>query len=178
MKILVHVCCAPCYVPVHKRLIDKGYGVTGFWYNPNIHPFMEYRARLEALLKYQGIGKIEIIYRDEYDLKEFLQGQINASDRCEFCYNQRLNETAKTAKEKKFDAFTTTLLESPFQKHDMIKNIGEKIGKENKIRFYYEDFRKWHDQGKKEASSLSLYRQRYCGCIFSEKERFGRKIVG
>ncbi|PJB21977.1 MAG: hypothetical protein CO114_02520, partial [Euryarchaeota archaeon CG_4_9_14_3_um_filter_38_12] len=112
------------------------------------------------------------------DLKEFLQGQINASDRCEFCYNQRLNETAKTAKEKKFDAFTTTLLESPFQKHDMTKNIGEKIGKENKIRFYYEDFRKWHDQGKKEASSLSLYRQRYCGCIFSEKERFYRKIVG
>ncbi|MBA3043989.1 epoxyqueuosine reductase QueH [archaeon] len=177
MKILVHACCAPCFIPVHKRLIDEGHRIAGFWYNPNIHPFMEYRARLEALMKYQSIEKIEIVYKDEYDLKEFLKGQINADDRCRFCYSQRLNETAKTAKEKNFDAFTTTLLESPSQKHDMIKKIGEKIGKENNIRFYYEDFREWHEQGKKEASSLSLYRQRYCGCIFSEKERFYRKIV-
>ncbi len=178
MRILAHICCAPCYVPVHHRLTDEGHIVTGFWYNPNIHPFMEYRARLEGLMKYQKIENIEIIYKDEYNLKEFLKGQINADDRCEFCYNQRLNETAETAKEKKFDAFTTTLLESPFQKHELIKSIGESIGKENNIRFYYEDFRGLHQQGKKEASSLSLYRQRYCGCIFSEKERFGRKIVG
>ncbi|MDI6916405.1 MAG: epoxyqueuosine reductase QueH [Thermoplasmatales archaeon] len=177
MRILAHVCCAPCYVPVHKRLINEGHDVTGFWYNPNIHPFMEYRARLEALMKYQETEGINIIYRDEYPLKEFLKGQINSDDRCRFCYSQRLNKTAETAKEKGFDAFTTTLLESPFQKHAMIKNIGESIGKQNNIRFYYEDFRKWHEQGKKEASSLSLYRQRYCGCIFSEKERFGRKIV-
>jgi len=138
---------------------------------------MEYRARLEALMKYQETGGINIIYRDDYSLKEFLKGQINTDDRCRFCYSQRLNKTAETAKEKGFDAFTTTLLESPFQKHDMIKNIGEKTGKENGIKFYYEDFREWHEQGKKEASSLSLYRQRYCGCIFSEKERFYRKII-
>jgi predicted adenine nucleotide alpha hydrolase (AANH) superfamily ATPase len=172
------LCCASCFIPVHKRLIAERHRITGFWYNPNIHPFMEYRARLEALIKYRGIEEIEIIYRDEYDLKEFLQAQINAENRCEFCYNQRLTGTAKTAKGKNFDAFTTTLLGSPFQKHDLIKNLGESIGKENNIKFYYEDFRKWHEQGKKEASSLSLYRQRYCGCIFSEKERFGRKIVG
>ena len=177
MRMLVHICCAPCYVPIHKRLNNEGHNAVGFWYNPNIHPFMEYRARLEALMKYQKIENIEIIYKDEYNLKEFLKGQINADNRCKFCYNQRLNETAKTAKEKNFDAFTTTLLESPFQKHELIKSIGESIGKENNIRFYYEDFRELHEQGKKEASSLSLYRQRYCGCIFSEKERFGRKIV-
>jgi len=178
MRILVHVCCAPCFIPVHKKLNAERHNVVGLWYNPNIHPFMEYRARLEALMKYQKIEKIEIIYKDEYDLKEFLKGQINVEDRCSFCYSQRLTETAKTAKEKNFDAFTTTLLESPFQKHDMIKKIGEKTGEENSIKFYYEDFRELHEQGKKEASSLSLYRQRYCGCIFSEKERFGRKIVG
>ncbi len=177
MRMLVHICCAPCYVPIHKRLNNEGHNAVGFWYNPNIHPFMEYRARLEALMKYQKIENIEIIYKDEYNLKEFLKGQINADNRCKFCYNQRLNETAKTAKEKNFDAFTTTLLESPFQKHELIKSIGESIGKENNIRFYYEDFRELHEQGKKEASSLSLYRQRYCGCIFSEKERFGRKIA-
>ncbi|MDI6855927.1 MAG: epoxyqueuosine reductase QueH [Candidatus Thermoplasmatota archaeon] len=176
MKILTHVCCAPCFTYVHKKLKEEGNEVIGFWYNPNIHPFLEYRARLESLLRYQELENVEIIYKDEYNLKEFLKGQVNAKDRCKFCYEHRLRETAKTSKEKGFEAFTTTLLESPFQKHELIKEIGEKSGKEFGVKFYYEDFRAGHEQGKKLASALSLYRQRYCGCIFSEHERFGKRV--
>ncbi|MEW6070544.1 MAG: epoxyqueuosine reductase QueH [Candidatus Thermoplasmatota archaeon] len=177
MKILVHICCAPCFTYVHKKLKDEGNVIVGFWYNPNIHPFTEYRARLESLLKYQDLENIEIICKDEYLLRDFLRGQLNAEDRCKFCYEHRLRECAKAAKENKFEAFTTTLLESPFQKHELIKEVGEKIGKEFGIKFYYEDFREGHEEGKKIASALALYRQRYCGCVFSEFERFGRRVV-
>jgi predicted adenine nucleotide alpha hydrolase (AANH) superfamily ATPase len=177
MRILVHICCAPCFIYVHKKLKEEGNEVIGFWYNPNIHPFLEYRARLESLLKYQEFENIEIIYKDEYRLKEFLKGQVSVEDRCKFCYEHRLKECARVAKEKGFHYFTTTLLESPFQKHDLIKEIGEKLGNDFGIKFYYEDFREGHEEGKKIARSLSLYRQRYCGCVFSELERFGKKIV-
>lgn len=179
MKILVHACCAPCFTYPHEHLLEEGNEVVGFFYNPNIHPYTEYKARLHALQRYSAIKPVEVIYRNEYPLVEFIRGQLDAVDegkkRCEFCITKRLNETAKTAKEKGFDAFTTTLLESRYQPHDLIKKIGEDLAKKYQVRFHYEDFRSGWKESIRISKKMELYRQKYCGCIFSEMERFREK---
>jgi predicted adenine nucleotide alpha hydrolase (AANH) superfamily ATPase len=114
----------------------------------------------------------KIIYRDNYSLKEFLWGALNANDRCRFCYEFRLDEVAKTAKLENFDVFTTTLLGSPHQKHEIIKEVGEIMGKKYGVSFYYEDFRHGFNKARNMWRETNLYRQKYCGCIFSEMERY------
>lgn len=179
MKILVHVCCAPCFTYPHKRLKEEGHEVTGFFYNPNIHPYTEYKARLHALQRYTSLIPVDIIYKDEYLLEEFIRGQLKAMDegkkRCEFCFDNRLNETAKTAKENGYDAFTTTLLESKYQPHELIKAMGEKCATKYDTKFYYEDLREGWKESIRISKELELYRQKYCGCIFSEMERYKNK---
>jgi predicted adenine nucleotide alpha hydrolase (AANH) superfamily ATPase len=176
MKILVHVCCAPCFTYPHKQLKAKGHSITGFFYNPNIHPYTEYRARLHALERYSALKPVDIIYKDEYPLEEFIRGQLRTisegKKRCEFCIEKRMEETARKAKEKDFDAFTTTLLESKYQPHDLIKQIGAELSKKYEIDFHYEDFRKGWRESVNLSKELELYRQKYCGCIFSEAERY------
>jgi predicted adenine nucleotide alpha hydrolase (AANH) superfamily ATPase len=176
LRILVHICCAPCFTYPHKRLLEEGHEVTGFFYNPNIHPFTEYKARLHALQRYSALRPVEIIYKDDYPLEEFIRGQLNEVDenkkRCEFCYDSRLSETAKAAKEGGLDAFTSTLLESKHQPHDLIRSKAEIASKEYEVPFFYEDFRKGWKESIKISKELELYRQKYCGCIFSEKERY------
>jgi predicted adenine nucleotide alpha hydrolase (AANH) superfamily ATPase len=179
LKILVHVCCAPCFTYPHKRLIEDGHEVVGFFYNPNIHPYTEYRARLHSLQRYSSLKPVKIIYKDEYPLTEFLEGQLQfinqGKNRCEFCIQMRMDETAKAAWENGFDEFTTTLLESKYQPHDMIKKIGENLAKKYEIKFHYEDFRKGWKESISISKDLELYRQKYCGCIFSELERYRDK---
>ncbi len=177
MRILVHICCAPCFTYPHKRLIEKGHEVTGFFYNPNIHPYSEYKNRMDALQKYAELKSTRIIYNSDYELENYLRGALGAKNRCEFCYNCRLSETAKTASSLGFDAFTTTLLISPYQKHEMLVDAGEKAADENSIEFYYEDFRDGYRESREIAKSMELYMQKYCGCIFSEKERYFKKTA-
>lgn len=172
MRILVHICCAPCFTYPHKRLNEKGHEVTGFFYNPNIHPYSEYKNRLDSLEKYAQIKATRVIYKHDYDLEGYLRGALNAQDRCGFCYALRLTEAAKTASTLGFDAFTTTLLISPYQKHEMLAEAGEKAADEYAIDFYYEDFREGYRESRELARNLGLYMQKYCGCIFSEKERY------
>ena len=172
MKILAHICCAPCFTYPHKQLEEAGHDVTGFFYNPNIHPYLEYKNRLESLEKYVEIKGLEIIYKDVYDLEKYLRGALESEDRCGYCYKIRLEETAKTASSLGFDAFTTTLLISPYQKHEMLKEVGEKMGDKYGIDFYYEDFRTGFQESREISRGLELYMQKYCGCIFSEKERY------
>lgn len=175
MRILVHICCAPCFTYPHNRLSEEGHEVVGFFYNPNIHPLSEFKARLHALQRYTALKPVDVIYKDEYPLEEFIRGQLKTIDegksRCEFCYDTRLKETAKMARQKGFDAFTSTLLESRHQPHDLIRSKAEEASKEYGIPFFYEDFRSGWKQSIKISKDLELYRQRYCGCIFSEKER-------
>lgn len=171
MQILVHVCCAPCFTYPHKRLLEEGHDAAGLFYNPNIHPYTEYRNRLEALEKYAETKAAKVIYKN-YDLENYLRGALASDERCKFCYNYRLAEAARTARLLGFDAFTTTLLISPYQKHEMLAKVGEKTGKEYGIKFYYEDFREGYKESRELAKALGLYMQKYCGCIFSEKERF------
>ncbi len=173
LKILVHICCAPCAIYSVKVLESQGFSIMGFFYKKNIHPYQECLRRQEALEIYAAKKNIRVIYQEGYDLEGFIQSVVyRESDRCRFCYHDRLKATALLAKRGKFDYFTTTLLYSKFQKHELIKSIGESAGKFAGVPFYYHDFRKGWKEGIKESKELGLYRQQYCGCIYSEKERY------
>ena len=174
MRILVHICCAPCFTYPHKRLVEEGHDITGFFYNPNIHPYQEYKNRKVALEQYVEMKPAKVIYKDDYDIENYLRGALDAKDRCMSCYMLRLSETAKTAALLGFEAFTTTLLISPYQKHELLAEVGKKFADENGIEFYYEDFREGYQESREIARGFELYMQKYCGCIFSEKERYIR----
>ncbi len=171
MHILVHICCAPCFTYPHKRLLEEGHEITGLFYNPNIHPYTEYKNRLASLEKYAEMKSTKVIYKN-YDMENYLRGAVAADERCGFCYTCRLAEAARTAHQFGFDAFTTTLLISPYQKHEMLAKVGKKIADEYGIEFYYEDFREGYRESRELARAFGLYMQKYCGCIFSEKERY------
>jgi len=147
--------------------------VFGFFYNPNIHPYQEYRKRLKTVKDYSGKIDLRMIYRDEYRLEEFLQNVVfRESERCRYCYYSRLKSAAQVAKKGKFDFFSTTLLYSKSQNHKRIQEIGEGLAREYGVKFLYEDFREGWKEGIEVSKDLGLYRQQYCGCIYSEKERY------
>ena len=176
MKILLHICCAPCTIYPLQTLRNQGFQITGYFYNPNIHPFREYEKRKDTLKEYAGISNLEIYYDDRYDLELFLnQTRPWGPERCRTCYQIRLEATARRAKAQGFEAFSTTLLYSRYQKHDWIKEVGTKIGERFELPFLYQDFRPGWTEGVQKSKELGLYRQPYCGCIFSEKERFAKK---
>ncbi|RLA92446.1 MAG: hypothetical protein DRG25_06360 [Deltaproteobacteria bacterium] len=173
MKILLHICCANCALYPFQRLQKEGFEVFGFFFNPNIHPYQEYLKRLEAVKEIEERLKVRIIYQDRYELEDFLRRVVfREGERCRICYHLRLAATAQVGKRGKFNAFTSTLLSSKHQNHNLIREIGISVGKEKGISFYYADFREGWVQGREMSQRLGLYRQQYCGCIYSEKERF------
>jgi hypothetical protein len=173
MKILLHICCANCGIYPLERLKEKGHEAAGFFFNPNIHPYQEYQRRLEALKQYAGATGLVVLYRDEYLLEEFLMNVSHRVEtRCQYCYEIRLEAAAREAKKSGFDQFSTTLLQSTHQNHALIRETGERIAKEVGVPFYYEDFRQGWRRGVEVSKAMGLYRQQYCGCIYSEKERF------
>jgi predicted adenine nucleotide alpha hydrolase (AANH) superfamily ATPase len=173
MKILLHICCANCVIYPLQRIKESGWEVTGYFFNPNIHPYQEYQRRLDALRHYSDRIGLEIIYRDEYLLEDFLRNvSHHEKERCQYCYSLRLEATAQEAKRGDFGQFSTTLLQSTHQDHDQIREAGERVGKAVGIPFYYEDFRQGWRKGLEVSKAMGLYRQQYCGCIYSEKERF------
>ncbi len=176
MKVLVHACCGPCLLYPVKSLKSSGHEATGFFYNPNIHPYREYLLRLETLVETAGKEALPLIIRDNYDLELFLANVASEPDRrCDWCYLMRLQATASAAVSGNFDAFTTTLLYSRYQQHEKIAEIGKRVAEENGISFFYEDFRRGWQEGIKRSKELGLYRQQYCGCVYSEKERYLEK---
>lgn len=175
MKILLHICCANCAIYPVEVLKDRGEEVVGFFFNPNIHPYQEYQKRLESLRRYAEEAGLEMIYRDEYLLEEFLKNvSQRPKKRCSYCYALRLEATAREAKERGFDRFSTTLLQSPHQDHLLIHENGDRVAQEIGLPFYYEDFRPGWRRGMEVSKTMGLYRQQYCGCIYSEKERYLR----
>ncbi len=176
MKILMHICCGPCSVMCIEVLRKQGHELTGYWYNPNIHPYMEYKNRLNALKEYSEKVDLELIVNNHYGLKDFVRMVVDDLDnRCGKCYYDRILETAKKAKELGYDAFTTTLLISPYQQHENIKKIAETVAKKLDIKFHYVDFRPYYREGQKKAREALLYMQKYCGCVFSEEDRYNKK---
>ncbi len=173
MKLLLHICCGPCSAACVKHLREEDIDITGYWYNPNIHPYKEYESRLNALQEYAKLIDLNVIYEDYYGLREFTKNVIDKLDnRCGYCYTSRIDHIAKYAKENGYDAFTSTLFISPYQKHDLLKTICEKIAKKYDIEFLYRDFRPYYREGQAMFRETGLYMQKYCGCVFSEEERY------
>lgn len=177
-NLLVHTCCAPCSTYVFKQLVNTGFTIAGFFYNPNIHPHEEYTVRLEELLLFSGAKNYEIILEEDSEniwqekTREFEQ-EKEGGKRCEICFELRLEKTAIFAKHNNFDGFTTTLTISPYKNAELINKIGKKLESRHDIYFLEADFKK--NNGFQKSIEISreynLYRQKYCGCKFSIKNK-------
>lgn len=174
MKLLMHTCCAPCSVYCIDTLRKEGIEPTLYWYNPNIHPYTEYKARRDCLKEYANSINVQAIFEENYGLDEFCREAVkDLKARCtNYCYPVRLRKTFEYAKENGYDTVTTTLLYSIYQKHDFIKEYMEQLSKEFEIDFLYRDFRVGFWEGHQKAHDIGLYMQKYCGCIFSEEDRY------
>lgn len=170
MKLLLHMCCAPCSVYPAGVLQEEGIDFEGFFYNPNIHPWEEFLRRRENVEKFSQIKGIPVSYTDDFRQDTWESFGGTGEQRCNMCYSLRLDRAAALAKEKGFDAFTTTLLVSPYQNHELIKELGEKFAEKYGVKFYYRDFRPGFRQGQQQAKEMGLYRQKFCGCIISYNE--------
>lgn len=203
MKILLHICCANCAVQPAKTLTDEGHRLTGFWFNPNIHPFQEYKLRLDSLKWLAHRQNIDIYFSEEYNPADFLKlfnaqskdltelrnienpdnpehllkspPPPSSSERCRSCYRLRLEKTAEQASKEGFDAFSTTLLISPYQGFEDIVKTGQDLAEKFNIFFYLRDFRPFFRKSLAEAKELGIYRQKYCGCIYSKEEKKKKK---
>lgn len=180
MNLLLHMCCGPCSAYPLKRLRALGYEPEGYFFNPNIHPYKEFRHRLETAQEFARKSNLEIVADGHYTLDDFLRRALAAMEtpegRCAMCYELRLSQAARYARENGFEAFTTSLLVSPYQQHDRIAEIGRRVAAEHGVTFFYEDFRAGWNEGVEISKALELYRQPYCGCIFSERERYDKSL--
>ena len=173
MQILLHICCGPCLIYPFSRLNDQGFKIKGFYYNPNIYPAQEYNSRKESLEILSHDLQLELKISDfgELDFDQAIQNKENTPQRCVICWSLRLRKTALEAKNNGIPFFSTTLLVSPYQNHLVIKQLGEEIGQEVGVKFYYEDFRVGFKQAYALAKEKKLYLQKYCGCKYSEIEQ-------
>jgi epoxyqueuosine reductase len=173
MKVLLHICCAPCTIYPLSVLREEGHDVSGFFFNPNIHPYTEFRRRLETVSTYSKMTGLPVTVDDSYDVEAFLNAVLSmGKDRCLGCYAIRLERAFKAAIDHNSDAVSATLLYSKYQRHQAIREIAEKLSLEYGVPFLYRDFRTGWKEGQSESVQLGLYRQQYCGCIVSEQDRF------
>jgi len=177
--LLLHVCCGPCAQWPVKSLLEEGFTITAFFSNPNIHPLFEQKRRRDnaaMLFHKRGIPFLEDgTYMEEKWLDKEWEGRY--SSRCEMCYDIRMISAAQEAKRLGFTAFSTTLLVSPYQNHEAIIAAAQKAAAASGVEFVYRDFRPGFREGQTMAKNDGMYRQKYCGCIFSlEESAFKDKI--
>ena len=173
MKPLLHICCAPCSISCIAQMREEGLAPTGFWHNENIHPYTEYRMRKNTLVDYAKTIDLPLILEGDYGLRPFVRAVAHdIENRCGYCYAVRLDETARYAAEHGFDAFCTTLTVSPYQNTSMIFATGERLGAKYGVKFAPYDFSPHYREGQTQARELGLYMQKYCGCVFSEEDRY------
>jgi len=180
MNILLHICCAPCANRPLALLQEQGHQITGYWYNPNIHPFTEYRSRRNTVRDYLAEIGVPLIEQNDYALRPFVRTVAeDIAHRCVKCYEMRLFETARTAREQGFDAFTSSLFISPYQNHTLMMETARRAAELHGVDFLYEDFRPLFKEGQNFAREHGFYMQKYCGCVFSEEERYlkANKII-
>ncbi|MGD9046366.1 MAG: epoxyqueuosine reductase QueH, partial [Desulfobacterales bacterium] len=162
MKVLLHVCCANCAIYPIKSMRAEGLEVMAFFYRHNIHPYTECLKRQEALEAFAEQIDLKVIYQEGYDLEGFIRNvAFRESERCNYCYHDRLRSTALVAKRGKFDYYSSTLLYSKHQKHELIRSIGESIGKSVGVPFLYHDYREGWKEGIECSKQMGLYRQQY-----------------
>jgi predicted adenine nucleotide alpha hydrolase (AANH) superfamily ATPase len=187
MKILLHICCSNCALYPFKIFKSEGHDFTGFWFNPNIHPLEEYSSRLESLKRLSNDWRINMHYIEEFKPEKFFtmfniedidkaigsRGLVTppSPERCKSCYKLRLEKTAEQAQKEGFDAFSTTLLISPYQDFEQLTITGNALAEKYNVEFHLKDFRPHFREAMNLSKELGLYRQKYCGCIFSREER-------
>ena len=173
MRVMLHLCCGPCAIYPLATLRGEGIDVSGFFFNHNIHPYQEYSKRRDAALQMANLEQMPLVMRDEYLMEEFLANvALEPGKRCAYCYVSRLNAVAEAAKAGGFDAFTSSLFYSRYQNHELMREKAEEAAKKYGIPFFYRDFRPGWQEGIRRSKELALYRQQYCGCVYSEKERY------
>ena len=176
-SVLMHTCCAPCSLSCIDPLRAEGIEPVAFWYNPNIHPWKEYEARRDCLLAYAPTIEMQVIVDEDYGLRTFVEHVASdINHRCTYCYQHRLEETARSAAEHGYEAFTSTLLASLYQDHEAIRAAAEKYARQYGVEFLYRDFRPKVRAGNQRARELGFYMQKYCGCVFSEQDRYQKQI--
>jgi hypothetical protein len=177
MKLLLHTCCGPCLLYPLLVLEEQGYEVTGYFYNPNIHPYREFRKRYDSLLELSENSSISLVVERNYGFETFIKAVVFKENmRCSLCYDMRLTETVQYAKRHGFSSFSTTLLYSRYQNHVLIREKCALLSDTYDIPFIYHDFREGWQQGIDLSIEKGLYRQPYCGCIYSEQERFDNRL--
>ncbi len=179
--ILLHVCCGPCAIVPVLRLREQGFEVTGLFANPNIHPLSEYLRRREAMVECAKKLELPMLWRDDvWNIQTWthIASNLQASgqNRCAYCYASRLDICAAMTKKHGFDAFCSSLLYSRHQNHEQIVNSAKEAAKNSNVDFFYADFRDEWQKGIDLSKKFELYRQNYCGCIYSEAERFSKKL--
>ncbi len=176
MNTLLHICCAPCANQCVELLRSEQIEVTGFWYNPNIHPFTEYRSRRNCVRQYAESAGLPLLEQNDYALRPFIREvAADIANRCAKCYEIRLFAAAKAAKEGGFDSFTSSLFISPYQNHELMTETANRAAEEYGVEFLYRDFRTVFRAGQEYAREHCFYMQKYCGCVFSEEERYLKK---
>jgi hypothetical protein len=180
-KILVHMCCGPCSIIPLKSVLSGEYEVWGFFFNPNISPRAEFNKRLEGVRRLSRLMDLDLISIDIYKVEDFLRDregtllrELDKEERCNHCYDIRLDATARAAAREGFDMFTSSLFYSRYQNHDLMKEIAVGYGKKYGVELFYRDFREGWQDGIRESKEMGLYRQQYCGCIFSWMERYNK----
>ena len=180
----MHACCAPCFTYIENDLKKNGLknpdgtyekvDYTACFYNPNIHPKVEYERRKNAFIEFCKIKEVKNVVIDENNLNEYVKYiALNVGEgkkykvRCEYCYYMRLKKVFEYAKENNFDVVSTTLTISPYQNHDLIKKVGKQLQDEFEIEFKYVDYKEHFREGQKMAREIGIYMQKYCGCVFS-----------
>lgn len=179
-KILLHMCCGPCSCYPVKKLREEGIEPVGYFFNPNIHPYQEWERRLQTAGEFAQKVNMEFHADENYGLRDFMKKALPAealpNGRCEMCYTWRLEETARFAADHGFEAFTSTLFYSIYQQHGLMRRTAEHFAQKYDVKFYYEDFRPGWQEGIDISLELGLYRQPYCGCVFSEEERYTKSV--
>ena len=176
-SVWMHTYCAPCSLSCNDPLRAEGIEPVAFWYNPNIHPWKEYEARRDCLLAYAPTIEMQVIVDEDYGLRTFVEHVASdINHRCTYCYQHRLEETARSAAEHGYEAFTSTLLASLYQDHEAIRAAAEKYARQYGVEFLYRDFRPNFRAGNQRARELGFYMQKYCGCVFSEQDRYQKQI--
>ena len=170
--LLLHVCCAHCAAYPVRHWRERGFEVTAFWYNPNVQPYAEHQSRLEAVRRLCEEMTLPLLVAPGYAFTEHLGAVAgHVATRCPICYRLRLKRTAAEAGGRDYSYFSTTLLISHQQSREEIAVTGEALSAEDGPAFLGEDLRKHYSESRRLTKPLGLYRQEYCGCVYSEYER-------
>ncbi len=170
-RLLMHICCAPCSGALLQRLGDEGFQISGFWFNPNIHPLEEWTRRRGSVADMAASLNLPMRWIDDIRQSEWLERWTPGdAGRCASCYDIRMDEAASMASREGFTLFTTSLLISPYQDHEAVRMAGEQAAQRHGITFLYRDFRPFYREGQNLARTRGWYMQKYCGCILSHAE--------